>query len=1778
MAFGDGTIPDDSSSGSDDLSTTLNKAQQALSLDTGNLDDPRITKTPAPAAQSDDYSSFRAIPQQQVPQLTAPEPQGDYVYQGYGTTFADEHDLIAYRQAKASGATEEQALLVGDNGVGNQDLGSISTSSVYGVAVPRWQLVNMFGEDPSVWRKARALVKLGDRTALVPIVDEGPGNHAQASGVVTDMTGPLAKYMGSTGHDPVTVSYQTNAGPDYMTDRDAWNKEQAKFGAPGGYGAFQKVGEEKASGGDYSAFKPVTPSDQYNNFKPVAQKEETVAPRTGNWIGDEVNKIWKVAQAAYANQKLGAVTSQAHEGVGPNDPFELEIQQIKINPDLNEQQKLDAINAMRANQARAQQDLKSAVPGAQAEAKHAQEEAVKSGAGPIEEFTGGLVPYAVTGAVGGKMAPFLMAQQATAQTYGEVINDAASRLHKLRPDLSDAQIMEMANKAAVDAAKAAGISQLALGLVNLPVAGPLVSRIAGKLGVGAATLEVANIYSEVQKDISLKENVDPNQKIGERLKDLDFHLTNIFGGALFALPHGVAEIGKGEPGVVTVGEPGARSFISNRQVIYPPNILNEKLGAPDDEQTKATAVEENGETTSEPSGTGDTAEKRTTAPEEKPSEKPVSQTGREPVKETEGAKTDLEEPTGRKTPAGTEPEAKGDTGTAGTERGRLYDRGQSVSWSGLDTGEKTKVVMAVRRLIVQRFNDKFSGIAKALGIDLNLDPTRKTAATFSTDDFKVNVNPSRLAQQHYATWIGGGMHWSRPEMVDAMLQEELMHGAYYRYVYDKAQASGMRPGELLDKYDQAITKELQDAAKAARKNNDAAGAEILEKAQEHSLTLYHSAENIVKPGFTPPYSKRIYTFELIRQLMQIRERGRMTEAWYRPLWERIRRDYIQPAIKTLRNLAGRINPTDTPTLWEVVDGAEKLYRQTEKPPNPIPPSEIDASGGTEVNFPGEEFILPTREVVEKQPHTEELIKAWDEFRDKQRELHGMWAQLNKIYKQIRKYDKNFPLDVDGIGKQLDKNPSVTPIIPKGIRQWLNAANNGLYRHIGTRMKAGGYETVMPDQMIRKWIGAPDDVIPFPRILRPDVRKVMEGALRDPKTGNFTKAAQELYNEGVREGIFTQEKDLEDWAATYRRVYTADSDRPKLTNLERARTAKFPKFFYTYSPESMLDSLFWQSTEIARLEAFGQKISGFKLDKDGNKISYSKQDLFDRTISAIESDTSLSSQQIRHAISSIDSLRKIAYGLGWRGALTRSIRGLSSFGLAGSPHTSAKIWTSMFFNVPQYRGLGRTLQGIWDHTFGGQHHNDVLELQRLGLKQDVPINIYDDPYTTKTAQQRAQEFFTLGLKVAGHALAQDNAKAITARISRMWIRDAMEQLRSDPSMLKARTRMIAQDIERRGLNPQIFAQASVDPKIVDRFVAEDVNDIQTAYRPEDYPAWASTPMGSVLFQFGHWAYNSARTITRDSVLPIGEAFSKGDAMLGTRYLGRLMGVFMVSAGAEETWRWIDEHVFGRQPHVAVISEILQAMNKHDGGVALWMLSNRLTQDIIGSPVVGLYGDISQFMLGIGQGTVDTTHFFDPRNPAGVAYLNGFINAINTYTRQGFKLSGQQITAMGSQMAAIIKGYYDIVEPALGYFGVGVPGHNEAAGHREASWVRSRQDIFYKSTGYPDHRELGKGTTSPHTVYLQNINEALLAGNTKRAIEVKNKYKQEQKLDDETLKSSLRSSVNTHRPIPGGAAGKAFMKWALRDLPPNEIERMRHIDRVFRSTAQKAGIPISAGADQ
>lgn len=87
-----------------------------------------------------------------------------------------------------------------------------------------------------------------------------------------------------------------------------------------------------------------------------------------------------------------------------------------------------------------------------------------------------------------------------------------------------------------------------------------------------------------------------------------------------------------------------------------------------------------------------------------------------------------------------------------------------------------------------------------------------------------------------------------------------------------------------------------------------------------------------------------------------------------------------------------------------------------------------------------------------------------------------------------------------------------------------------------------------------------------------------------------------------------------------------------------------------------------------------------------------------------------------------------------------------------------------------------------------------------------------------------------------------------------------------------------------------------------------------------------------------------------------------------------GISLAAAGAAEAWRELDQ-LFGRQPAVATIGEIMQAFLRINPEAAHTLVA-RMMEDALTSPVLGTFGDIANLGRNVTRGAAGETHFFNP----------------------------------------------------------------------------------------------------------------------------------------------------------------------------------------------------------
>src|SRR5215471_2261228 len=250
------------------------------------------------------------------------------------TGFYQNEDPRTFDSGKATTfATKEDVASGQDSGVGAPRLGRLDTTQTAGIAVPRDVMQAMFGNNPVLWRKARADVvdPVSGRRLRLPIVDFGP--RADTSALI-DMTPWVSSYFG--GDKNLSVKLVPNAGQDPVKNPQSWLDEQAsiKAGVDSSElvpGATKIVGQTNFILGQ--ALTPAQIAQANAANAPIAQKQvgilQALPEAQGGSLPDLIRRLDQPVQGvspglqkAFQTQVKAEATKYAQANYGIKDPAE----------------------------------------------------------------------------------------------------------------------------------------------------------------------------------------------------------------------------------------------------------------------------------------------------------------------------------------------------------------------------------------------------------------------------------------------------------------------------------------------------------------------------------------------------------------------------------------------------------------------------------------------------------------------------------------------------------------------------------------------------------------------------------------------------------------------------------------------------------------------------------------------------------------------------------------------------------------------------------------------------------------------------------------------------------------------------------------------------------------------------------------------------------------------------------------------------------------------------------------------------------------------------------------------------------------------------------------------------------------------------------------------------------------------------------------------------------------------------------------------------------------
>lgn len=322
------------------------------------------------------------------------------------------------------------------------------------------------------------------------------------------------------------------------------------------------------------------------------------------------------------------------------------------------------------------------------------------------------------------------------------------------------------------------------------------------------------------------------------------------------------------------------------------------------------------------------------------------------------------------------------------------------------------------------------------------------------------------------------------------------------------------------------------------------------------------------------------------------------------------------------------------------------------------------------------------------------------------------------------------------------------------------------------------------------------------------------------------------------------------------------------------------------------------------------------------------------------------------------------------------------------------------------------------------------------------------------------------------------------------------------------------------------------------------------------------------------------LVKETIQPGLAAYARGDVGLGTRYMGRLLYFAAASAGAEELNQAIREWIFGRESTTPSWGQFFNALHEKDNGLAEKLILVRAMDELIGGTFLGMAGDYARTFVNYSTGRNEVANAWRPNSPPAQSVSDAVFKLFNDWKNQGGNLSNHDWAQFWDQMFSGQREIRNVIQSgaiqyaqATGAKNMPIPGYSEAKGYREQLFARAKFRQFTNDDEGKDFKGTqmtGAPSSTPSSAYYQNIEDALYAGDVKRAQALVTEMVKNPKTQHENLGRALKTSMSARQPVPGGNAGAAFYIWAKKNLGEDDLIRIEDAQNNFVKTAIAAGI--------
>lgn len=1434
------------------------------------------------------------------------------------------------------------------------------------------------------------------------------------------------------------------------------------------------------------------------------------------------------------------------------------------------------------------------------------------------------VPGKVAGAVGqaaaqlpqlatGPMAPFTtaasMSAEATSQTHDEVVTKLHQANENLEPNLrlSDAEIETKAAKLAHDSGAVSMIVGLATGASGVKIPGSVITQYIAKIGIGAGVqATAASVMQLLKNDGYIKEGVQPKgtewQGVGEAAT------TGALTGGGIGLGHAIMgghesapESSTGSSPLDPRTAPEWVTAVTDRYGLKPNSVILDDSGV-----IHGTRMD-GGDITITKEGRvyqGHVRPGDTTTPQEDTSQK---QLGDKPL---------LGDTSKQPVPAG-DIELPAITVHGGQEEN--VPRGNSPIPQASDK-PLAKAVDADQNRPLQKAVDRMQPAVRTEDGQVFTGPTHAHAldraenntASDVQDSGYVNAKTKQfMTQDEYDSRGGVQDHnqlpsdGSRPEPSTLLDNGKVVPRDSPEAIKSIEQANAKSP--LKTAVDQAkpTTNQVPIDTKSVVKLDVASGnleqwksqvvAQVLSKNRKvSSFTLKKAQDEMVAQGMSN--EERTAAFTSINRAV---EKGRQT-----PIPTRANEPKVAETPEELTSKAEEEITAKNQAKFK------KYQSQVAAQQDPLAKAVDAGKGGGEP--PGVEFHAglpnPFNPRVQRSAMTtfSTLAKSGESFGLDQPETHPVAAALRAEPSLRQKYASEQQLPaLQKMVEKLSKGKDSKRIIDEYTRYNQAEQLNTPTPQVGADTMAlikQGKKMFKETQRIKNELGMkvqdrdgtirdPIDIGAkyFPRRISRDTRDIIEN-----RDGDRKPEFDQLLRRAIAQGtVRTRDEFLKAWASEQGEISGGSH---QMSNLERGRERQWPLSFYDHSPESMLAYAHESNKRLAQVGAYGQAIGKAK-------------DVFQLSREAVQMSTSgLTPTQKKQIIERIAGERRRVYGENYRdttgGALNSSARSLATTAFLANFRTSA--WNllsgargNLVYGGPSsFVKMGMHLsdpQGFFKNyrkAAAEAHASGILGANFSHLNEDYTGA--ESTFIQKMAQQ--------GLKWGGQNITETWNRMGAMQQARLKLQEFAKYQLNKQGATKISQAPWAKElrafIQRTGITDlDALARENATGPLSEEFVRQFVNDIHGTYEGAQSPSWVDTPAMKLLFQFQKWGMNEQRMATRTYAMPLYRSFKRINVLkpstLGDAGYHVLRSVLALGGAAifGEAATALGKFFFNRNPNVPELAEIGKAFNEKRYQQAFLWAWNRAKDDVILSGMAGQFGNYEQLFEALHDPTAANKRAKDPMDPPVKGLLDPFLAFTQGWQgemgRGKFKAPSKRLL---DQLASTMSAYATGKQLAIGASEIGhaagLPEWDvakEQKARNEVAWANTRTKMFTADDPAWQNKAAQKGTKttmqmagrSPADPYKDDIQAALLTGDAKRVKEVVKEYEgtMPAKQWPDALKA-LKESVSATRPLrPGGntsaSSEAALMAWAKKNLPADEVVRLKTLSKTYAKTAERSG---------